>query len=169
LKFLCLVYAEQDRLATLSGAEWDALIAENLALCDDLRRSGHFVSAAPLDRVETATTVRVRDGKAATTDGPFAETKEQLGGFYLIEARDRTEAIRIAGRIPGARHGSVEVRRLLAHDPRVPWRPWSWTRRRRAGGKAAGGRRRTGRAGRTRRAAASTGSGRRRPSSRRRA
>jgi hypothetical protein len=168
LKFLCLVYAEEDRLARLSSADWDALIAENLALCEELRRSGHFVSAAPLDRVETAATVRVRHGKTATTDGPFAETKEQLGGFYLVEARNRTEAIRIAGRIPGARHGSVEVRRLLAHDPRVPWEPWISTRRR-AGGKATGGRRRTGRAGRTRRAAAPTGSERRRPSSRRRA
>ena len=124
MKFLCLVYAEQEKIAALSDGEWDALIAENLDLCEDLRRSGHFVSAAPLDRIETATTVRVRHGRPATTDGPFAETKEQLGGYYLIEARDQQEAVRIAGRIPGARHGSVEVRRLLAHDPRVPWDRW---------------------------------------------
>jgi hypothetical protein len=71
--------------------------------------------------VETAATVRVRQGTPSTTDGPFAETKEQLGGYYLIEARDREEAIEIAGRIPGARFGSVEVRRIVAHDPRVPW------------------------------------------------
>ena len=124
MKFLCLVYAEQEKIAALSDGEWDALIAENLDLCEDLRRSGHFVSAAPLDRIETATTVRVRHGRPATTDGPFAETKEQLGGYYLIEASDQEEAVRIAGRIPGARHGSVEVRRLLAYDPRVPWDRW---------------------------------------------
>ena len=124
MKFLCLVYAEQEKVAALSDGEWDALIAENLDLCEDLRRSGHFVSAAPLDRIETATTVRVWHGRPATTDGPFAETKEQLGGYYLIEARDQEEAVRIAGRIPGARHGSIEVRRLLAHDPRVPWDRW---------------------------------------------
>jgi hypothetical protein len=124
VKFLCLVYAEQEKVAALSDAEWNALIAENLDLCEDLRRSGHFVGAAPLDRVETATTVRVRRGRPAATDGPFAETKEQLGGYYLIEAQDQEEAVRIAGRIPGARHGSVEVRRLLAHDPRAPWDRW---------------------------------------------
>ena len=124
MKYLCLVYAEQEQIAALSDGEWDALIAENLDLCEDLRRSGHFVSAAPLDRVQTATTVRVRHGRPATTDGPFAETKEQLGRYYLIEARDQDEAVRIAGRIPGARFGSVEVRRLLAHDPRVPWDRW---------------------------------------------
>ena len=124
MKYLCLVYAEQEKVSALSGGEWDALIAENLALCEDLRRSGHFVSAAPLDRIETATTVRVREGRPAATDGPFAETKEQLGGYYLIEASDQDEAVRIAGRIPGARFGSVEVRRLLAHDPRVPWDRW---------------------------------------------
>ena len=124
MKYLCLVYSEQEQVAALSDGEWDALIAENLDLCEDLRRSGHFVSAAPLDRVQTATTVRVRHGRPATTDGPFAETKEQLGGYYLIEARDQDEAVRIAGRIPGARFGSVEVRRLLAHDPRVPWNRW---------------------------------------------
>jgi hypothetical protein len=121
LKYLCLVYSEEQKIAALSRGEWDALVAENLALCEDLRRSGHFVSAAPLDSVETAATVRVRRGTASTTDGPFAETKEQLGGYYLIEARDREEAIEVAGRIPGARFGSVEVRRIVAHDPRVPW------------------------------------------------
>ena len=121
MKFLCLVYAEEDRLARLSSADWDALIAENLALCEELRLSGHYVSASPLDSVRTAVTVRVRNGKRSCVDGPFAETKEQLGGYYLIEARDRDEATRVAGRIPGARFGSVEVRRIPAHDPREPW------------------------------------------------
>jgi hypothetical protein len=121
VKYLCLVYAAEQKLAALSGREWDELIAENLALCEELRRSGHYVSASPLDPVRTAVTVRVRDGKRSSVDGPFAETKEQLGGYYLIEARDRDEAIQVAGRIPGARLGSVEVRRIPAHDPRDPW------------------------------------------------
>jgi hypothetical protein len=129
LKYLCLVYAEEQKIAALSGSEWDAVVAENLALCEELRRSGHYVSASPLDSVATAATVRVRRGRPSTSDGPFAETKEQLGGYYLIEARDLDEAIQVAGRIPGARFGSVEVRRILAHDPREPW-----TRRARATG-----------------------------------
>jgi hypothetical protein len=121
VKYLCLVYADEKTLAALSDREWDALVVENLDLCEELRQSGHFVSAAPLAPVETAVTVRVRDGKRFSVDGPFAETKEQLGGYYLIEARDRDEAIRLAGRIPGARLGSIEVRALRAHDPREPW------------------------------------------------
>jgi hypothetical protein len=121
VKYLCLVYAEESRIAALSGSEWDALVAENLGLCEELRESGHYVSASPLDSVQTAATVRVRDGKLSVTDGPFAETKEQLGGYYLVEARDLREAIQVAGRIPGARLGSVEIRRIRAHDPRAPW------------------------------------------------
>jgi hypothetical protein len=121
VKYLCLVYADESKLAAIPGREWDALIAENLALCEDLRRSGHFVSAAPLAPVATAATIRVRGGRRSTVDGPFAETKEQLGGYYLIEARDLAEAVQVAGRIPGARLGSIEVRQILAHDPREPW------------------------------------------------
>ena len=117
MKYLCLVYSEQEQVAALSDGEWDALIAENLDLCEDLRRSGHFVSAAPLDRVQTATTVRVRHGRPATTDGPFAETKEQLAGFYLIEARDLNEAIQLASKIPPAREGSIEVRPVRELNP----------------------------------------------------
>jgi hypothetical protein len=121
VKYLCLVYADEANVAALPRSEWDAVVVENLELCEELRRSGHFVSAAPLAPVRTAATVRVRNGKLSTTDGPFAETKEQLGGYYLIEARDLNEAIQVAGRIPGARWGSVEVRRLRVHDPREPW------------------------------------------------
>ncbi len=121
MKYLCLVYAEEATVAALSGSEWDAVVGENLDLCEELRQSGHYVSAAPLDSVKRAVTVRMRNGKLSASDGPFAETKEQLGGFYLIEARDLDEAIGIAGRIPGARLGSVEVRPMLAHDPRAPW------------------------------------------------
>jgi hypothetical protein len=121
VKYLCLVYADEKRIAALSRSEWDALVAENLDLCEELRRSGHYVSASPLDRTDTAATVRVRGGKLSITDGPFAETKEQLGGYYLVEARDLNEAIQVAARIPGARLGSVEVRRIRVHDPRAPW------------------------------------------------
>jgi hypothetical protein len=121
VKYLCLVYADEEKITALSEGEWDALVAENLGLCEELRASGHYVSASPLDSVRTAVTVRVRGGKLSTIDGPFAETKEQLGGYYLIEARDLDEAVRVAGRIPGARHGSIEVRAIRAHDPREPW------------------------------------------------
>jgi hypothetical protein len=121
LKYLCLVYADEKRIAALSRSEWDALVLENLELCEELRKSGHYVGASPLDSVETAVTVRMRNGKLSTNDGPFAETKEQLGGYYLIEARDVDEAIRVAGRIPGARLGSIEVRPIRVHDPREPW------------------------------------------------
>ena len=121
MKYLCLVYAEEEKIAALSGGEWDALVAENLELCEELRESGHYVSASPLDPVRSAVTVRMRHGKLSSVDGPFAETKEQLGGYYLIEARDLDEAIQVARRIPGARLGSIEVRPLRAHDPREPW------------------------------------------------
>ena len=121
MKYLCLVYEDEKTIAALSDSEWSALIDENLDLCDELRTSGQFVSAAPLDSVKTAMTVRKRNGNVSAVDGPFAETKEQLGGYYLIEARDLDEAIRIAGRIPGARLGSIEVRALRALDPREPW------------------------------------------------
>src|SRR3989442_9384325 len=93
LKYLCLVYADEKRIAALSDGEWDALVVENPELCEELRKSGHYVSASPLDSVQTAATVRMRNGKLSTTDGPFAETKEQLGGYYLIEARDLNEAL----------------------------------------------------------------------------
>ena len=110
MKYLCLVYAEEQRIASLSGGEWDALVAENLALCEELRRSGHYVSASPLDSVETAATVRVRHGRPSTTDGPFAETKEQLGGYYILDCKDLDEAIAYAAKIPTAKFGSIEVR-----------------------------------------------------------
>jgi hypothetical protein len=94
------------------------------AYSNEVDAAGVFRSGDALMPTATATSVQVRDGRTLTTDGPFAETKEQLGGYYLIEARDQDEAVRIAGRIPGARFGSIEVRRLLAHDPRVPWDRW---------------------------------------------
>jgi len=103
MKYLCLVYLDEKRLDELPDedcVEYDAAI----------RASGHCVASEALESVQTATTVRVRDGRLSITDGPFAETKEQLAGFYLIDAADLNEAIRIASRIPPARVGSIEVR-----------------------------------------------------------
>lgn len=103
MKYLCMVYIEEQKLQAVPDREC-------LACGDDLRASGILVAAEALQPVETATTVRVRNGKMSITDGPFAETKEQLAGFYLIEARDLNDAIQIATRIPPAREGSIEVR-----------------------------------------------------------
>lgn len=103
MKYLCLVYLDEKRLVELPDrdcVEYDASI----------RRSGHCIASEALESVQTATTVRVRGGRLAVTDGPFAETKEQLAGFYLVDARDLNEAIQIASRMPPARVGSIEVR-----------------------------------------------------------
>ena len=110
MKYLCMIYFEEKTLEALPRSEYDALVAEALAYDEELRKSGHFIVAQALQPVETATTLRIRSGKLSTTDGPFAETKEQLGGFYLIEAKDETEALRLAAKIPPARVGSIEVR-----------------------------------------------------------
>lgn len=110
MKYLCLAYEEEADLNALSRSEWDALREETLAYVEHMRDSGHLVDARPLQSARTATTVRVRHGQLSATDGPFAETKEQLGGFFLIEARDFNEAIQIAGKWPSARIGSIEVR-----------------------------------------------------------
>jgi hypothetical protein len=113
MHYLCLVYADEARLAAMPQREVDALIDETNANNEELRASGHLLLAQALEQVDGAVTVRVRDGRLSATAGPFAETVEQLGGFLLIEARDLNEAIRIAGRIPSARIGSVEVRPVI--------------------------------------------------------
>jgi len=110
MKYLCLVYMEEHRLRAVPDRECKS--------CGDhLRESGRLLAAEALHPVDTATTVRVRGGKVSTTDGPFAETKEQLAGFYLVDARDLNEAIQIASRIPPAREGSVEVRPVRELNP----------------------------------------------------
>ena len=103
MKYLCLVYLDEKKLAEVPDSDC-------LAFSDGLKKSGHRIAAEALQSVHTATTVRVRNGKVSMTDGPFAETKEQLAGFYLIDARDLNEAIQLASRIPPARVGSIEVR-----------------------------------------------------------
>jgi len=110
MKYACLVYYNEKEVYGMSPREWDTLVGECLAYGDDVRASGRFLGGEALQPVEEAITLRVRNGKVAITDGPFAETKEQLAGFYLIEARDLNEAIQVAARIPPARHGSIEVR-----------------------------------------------------------
>ena len=110
MKYLCMAYEEERALDALSPSEWTALRAETLAYVEKLRANGHLLTAEPLQSVQTASTVRVRGGKVSVTDGPFAETKETLGGFFLIEARDLNEALGIASKWPSARLGSIEVR-----------------------------------------------------------
>jgi hypothetical protein len=110
MKYLCLIYEDEKQRATMSKAETEALTAEYFAVMGEIQKSGHYLGGNALQPVATATTVRVRNGKVSATDGPFAETKEQLGGFFLIEARDLDDAIHVASRIPGARLGSIEVR-----------------------------------------------------------
>jgi hypothetical protein len=103
MKYLCLVYLEASKLHAVADREC-------MACGNGLRESGTLLAAEPLHPVETATTVRIRNGKMTITDGPFAETKEQLAGFYLIDARDLNDAIQVAAKIPPAREGSIEVR-----------------------------------------------------------
>jgi hypothetical protein len=119
MKYMCLVYYDEKKLEALSTSEYDALVDEVLAYREVLRKSGHYVTSDGLEPVETATTIRIRDGRMSTTDGPFAETKEQLGGFMLIEARDLNDAIRVAAKIPPIRLGCVEVRPLREHALRA--------------------------------------------------
>jgi hypothetical protein len=124
MKYLCLVYADEAKLNAMPQDQVDALIDETMATNRELAASGHLLLTEALEQVASTTTVRVRDGRLSATDGPFAETTEQLGGFWLIEARDLNDAVRIAGRLPSARIGTVEVRPVIdllrersPHDP----------------------------------------------------
>ncbi len=110
MKYLALVYYNEQKMQSMTQEEWDALNRECIGCVEDLTNSGHFVMGSPLKTTDSASTLRVREGKAVVTDGPFAETKEQLAGFYMLEARDMNEALRLAEKIPPARYGSVEIR-----------------------------------------------------------
>jgi len=110
MKYLCLVYYEEKIIEAMSPQEWESLNNECVACGEGLRESGHYLGGNALQPVSTAATLRVRDGKPYVTDGPFAETKEQLAGFYLLDAKDLNEAIQLAGKIPPARLGSIEIR-----------------------------------------------------------
>jgi len=110
MKYLCLIYDDEKKWGTLPKAQSDAVMGEYRGFTDDIKKSGHYVGGDALQPTSAATTVRVRNGKVSTTDGPFAETKEQLGGYFLIEAKDLNDAIQVAARIPSAKWGSIEVR-----------------------------------------------------------
>jgi hypothetical protein len=118
MRYLCMVCYEQKTLDNLSKPEFDALVGEALAYDDELRDGGHYLYSGALQSVETATTLRIQSGKVLATDGPFAETKEHIGGFIVIEARDLDEAIRLASKIPPARLGCIEVRPIQELEPR---------------------------------------------------
>lgn len=119
MKYMLLIYSDE---AAWNDDELERCYAESGTLTQDLTRSGHYLGASPLHPVATATTVRLRDGKRLVTDGPFAETREQLGGYFLIEAQDLDDVIAIAGRIPAATKGTVEIRPIL-ELPTLPIAP----------------------------------------------
>jgi len=110
MKYMLLIYLDEQ---AMSEAERERCYVESAQLAQDLNANGQYLDASPLHPVATATSIRVRDGKRIVTDGPFAETREQLGGYYLIEANDLDEAIRIAERIPPAEVGTIEIRPVM--------------------------------------------------------
>jgi len=113
MKYLCLIYENEKNWETMAPAQYESIMREYFDFTASIGKSGNYIAGEALQPTGTATTVRVRNGKLSTTDGPFAETKEQLGGFYLIEAKDLNEAIQIGSRIPTARFGSIEVRPIM--------------------------------------------------------
>jgi|ERR1700722_11467345 len=113
MEYMLLIYSSEEDAKKVTAAEGQQIFQEYMTFTQDLTKSGKNKGGAPLERTTAATTVRVRNGKTQVTDGPFAETKEQLGGYYLVEAKDLDEAISIAAKIPGAKHGSIEVRPIM--------------------------------------------------------
>jgi hypothetical protein len=113
MKYILLVHHDEQVLGNLSESELQQMRKESVQLANRINSNGQYLDASPLHPVSTATSVRVRDGKRLVTDGPFAETREQLGGYYLVDARDLDEAIRIAERIPPAQFGTVEIRPVM--------------------------------------------------------
>ena len=116
MQYLLLIYRNEADLGKMTPADRKAMTADYGAFTQSIIQSGHFKAGDGLQPTTTATTVRVRDGKMLTTDGPFAETREQLGGYYLVEAKDLDTALAIAARIPGAKTGSIEVRPVMVYD-----------------------------------------------------
>lgn len=116
MKYLLLVYMDEN---AMNASEREHCYAESAQLCQELNNRGQYLAASPLQPVATATSVRVREGKQLVTDGPFAETREQLGGYYLVDVKDLDEAIRIASRIPPAKKGTIEIRPVM-EIPRLP-------------------------------------------------
>lgn len=110
MKYLCLIYYDEQQVDAMTDEQWIALVEQCIANGEQLRENGHFIAGESLQPVRTAKTLRVREGAVSVVDGPFAETHEQLAGFYLLDAQDMDEALRLAAEIPPARLGSVEVR-----------------------------------------------------------
>ena len=117
MKYLLLIYENEQAFGSMSEAEQGRVFGEYMEFSSSIRKSGHYLGGEALQPTGSATTVRVKGGKTLTTDGPFAETREQLGGFYLVEAKDLDEAISLAARIPGSRYGSIEVRPIMPTPP----------------------------------------------------
>ncbi len=113
MRYLCAVYVEPKTMEKLSPAEGATLDRDSIAYDEELRSSGHYIASDALQLATTARTLRVRNGKLSIMDGPFAETKEQLGGFILVQAKDMDEAVDLASKIPMAKHGSIEVRPIM--------------------------------------------------------
>jgi hypothetical protein len=116
MQYLLMIYRNEAELGKMGPAERKQVTADYGAFTQSIIQSGHFKAGDGLQPTTTATTVRVREGKTLTTDGPFAETREQLGGYYLIDAKDLDTALAIAARIPGAKTGSIEVRPVMVYD-----------------------------------------------------
>jgi len=116
MQYLLLIYGNENQLNQRNPAEQDKILQEYGEFSKSIAQSGHMRGGNELDRISKAKTVRVRNGKRTVTDGPFAETKEQLGGYYLVEAKDYEEALALAARIPSARWGSIEVRPIIPHE-----------------------------------------------------
>jgi len=116
MQYLLLIYGNEESFGKLGKAEQDGVLQEYGEFTKSIAQTGHYRGGNELAPISTATTVRVRDKKRLVTDGPFAETKEQLGGYYLVEAKDLDEAIALAARLPNARWGSIEVRPIIPHD-----------------------------------------------------
>jgi hypothetical protein len=118
MKYLLLCCHEEKKLDSMSASECAAVMEQTMTYLDVLKKNGHLLAVEQLEPVQTAITVRVRNGKLSVTDGPFAETKEQVGGFFLIEARDLNEAIQVASKFPSVLFGSMEVRPVRELDRR---------------------------------------------------
>jgi hypothetical protein len=118
MQYLCLIYSDETMWPKMSKQDAESMMAEYMAFTAKVKESGHYLGGNRLQPTHTSTSVRVRNGNLSATDGPFAETKEQLGGYYLIEAKDLNDAIQVASRIPGARVGTIEVRPIAPVPPR---------------------------------------------------
>ena len=116
MRYLCLIYEDEKWWEKATPADMEKGMAEYGAFTDSIKKSGNYIGGEALQPTKTATSVRVRNGKLSTTDGPYVETKEQLGGYYLIKAKDLNEAVPVASRIPGAKNGTVEVRPVQEFD-----------------------------------------------------